>query len=389
MKTKKITTLILAQRKVVFSFLLSMLVIVACSEDEPAPIQGEVEADVPEFAVVNVPVTFLDKSNNAASRTWTIEGGTPSPSTEKTVEVTFATSGPKSITLDVVFDNGTTNTATFTLDVAEELNATISSTETVNFAMGDSDISVSIDFSAEVIGEPDSYNWSFPGGTPETSTEANPTVVWIGGGATEVSLTISRSADGASLEVSESLTAGPENLFTNDFWGFEGENVVSMLQTWDGDASGPWAAGVIAAINNGFEGKAIEINYPGNTGYYGVISRDIWDSNAQLKLGDIVLFSYYAKASTEGAQMQFSRAVNHLPGWSIDDPANEQGYQFWNNVEPVVVGTDWTRITAIDTLDNLSYADANNVFPEIGFSGDASVFSLDKVELKLLGNIND
>lgn len=389
MKTRKRIAKLLAQRVVALSLFSFMLFVVACKDDEPAPVIGEVEADVATFAVVNVPVTLLDKSNNAASRLWTIEGGTPATSTDKSAQVTFTTSGTKSVTLDVVFDNGTTNSSTFTVTVAEELNATISSTETVNFAMGDSDISVSMTFSAEVVGDPDGYSWSFSGGDPATSTEANPTVVWVGGGASDVSLTVSRSADGASLEVTGAVQAGPENLWTNDYWGFEGEDVVTSLQTWNGAINEPWAAGVLVGINDGYDGKAIEINFPGNDVYYGVISRDWWDSNAQLTSGDIVLFSYYAKAGTEGASLQFSRIVNHLPGWSIPDPADEQGFQVWNGTEPVVLGTDWTRITKIDTLDNLNYATANNVFPEFGFIGEAAVFSLDKVELKLLGNVND
>jgi hypothetical protein len=224
-------------------------------------------------------------------------------------------------------------------------------------------------------------------------------VVWIGGGAPVVSLTVSRSADNASLEVTETIQVGPENLFTNDFWGFEGEDVATTLQTWDGDAGGPWAAGVIAAINNGYEGKAIEINYPGNTGYYGVISRDITPANASLKLGDIVLLSYYAKVSADGSAIGFSRLVNHVPSWWVDAPPpgfegftadQAQDYQFWNNVEPVAgIGTDWTRITTIDTLNDLSYAEGRNLFPEFGFGGAPAVFSVDKVELKLLGNINE
>ena len=395
MKTLKVKS---TGSQIIAMFLVAfMLFIVACKEDEPDPVQGAVEADVPEFAVVNVPVTFLDKSDDATSREWTIQDGTPATSTEKSVGVTFASPGSKNVSLTVLFDNGTTNSATFTIDVAEELNASISTEETVNIV--DNDIEVSVTFAATVVGDPDGYNWSFPGGTPETSTEENPTVVWIGGGMAEVSLTITRSADNATLEVSENVQVGPENLFTNEFWGFEGEDVTATLQTWDGDAGGPWAAGVLATLNTGYEGKGIEVNYPGNTGYYGVISRDITSANTSLKLGDIVLFSYYAKVATDGSAVGFSRIVNHVPSWWEGNPPagfegftadQAQDYQFYCNVEPVAeIGTDWTRISVIDTLESLSYPEGLNVFPEFGFGGDPGVFSFDKVELKLLGNLND
>ena len=375
---------------------------ISCKEEEVAPTPGTVEADVPEFSVVNVPVTFLDRSNNAASRAWTIEGGTPATSTDKSVSVVFAASGPKTVTLDVVFDNGTTNSATFTIDVAEELNASITSTETSSFALGDTDVEYSVTFTASAVGEPDGYNWSFPGGTPETSTEASPTVVWLGGGMAEVTLTISRSADGASLEVTESVQVGPDNLFTADIWGFEAESVMASFQTWDGDAGSGWGAGVLVESTDAFDGlKSAEVNYPGNTGYYGLITRDTKVANATegaLVLGDIIQLSYYAKANAAESQIAFSRVVNHAPSWWEGGPppgwegftaADAQDYQFWANAEPVILGTDWQRISVIDTLDNLISAEAINMFPEFGFGGDAAVFYLDKVELKVLGNIND
>ena len=43
-------------------------------------------------------------------------------------------------------------------------------------------------------GEPDTYAWDFPGGTPSTSSVANPTVIYNQAGTYEVSLTVSNSA---------------------------------------------------------------------------------------------------------------------------------------------------------------------------------------------------
>jgi len=402
-KTKTKKGIALAQQLVALSLLVFSILMPACKDSDPAPEAGIVEADVPEFALVNVPTTLLDKSNNAASRTWTITGGTPATSTDKSVAVTFTTSGTKSITLDVVFDNGTTNSATFTIDVADELNASIASTETSSFELGDNDVAFSVTFSANAVGDPDGYNWSFPGGTPETSTEESPVVVWLGGGMSEVSLTITRSADGASLEVSETVQVGPENLFNDDVWGFEGEDILSSFQTWDG--GGPWAAGVLTQVSTAFDGlKSAEINYDGSvTGYYGMITRDTKVANATegaLKLGDIVLYSFYAKANTAGAVFGFSRIVNHAPSWWEGGPppgwdgftaADAQDYQFWTNIEPVELGTDWQRVSVIDTLSNINYPEAINIFPEFGISTEAgipAVISLDKVELKLIGNVN-
>jgi hypothetical protein len=390
--------LLIGFRKVVTLLLMVVIVVLYGCKDDPEPIVGTTEADIPKFTVVNLATKLTDKSNNATSRTWTIQDGTPATSTDRVVDVVFGSKGTKSIKLDVVFDNGTKNSATFTIDVSEELNATIASTQTLLFAKGDKDIKVSLKFSAAVVGEPDGYAWTFPGGTPATSTEASPTVVWTGGGTPAVSLKITRSKDAATLTKTATIEVGPKNLWTNSFWGFEADDVIANLQTWDGDKGAPWAGSVVTALGTGFDGKAIEINYPGNTGYYGVISRDKTPSNAKLKLGDIVLFSYYAKVAVAGSKIGFARIVNHIPSWWEGNPptgfegftaAQAQDYQFWANIEPVDnIGTDWTRISKIDTLDNLNYAEGKNVFPEFGFSGNPGRFSIDKVELKRLGSIN-
>jgi choice-of-anchor B domain-containing protein len=53
-------------------------------------------------------------------------------------------------------------------------------------------------------GEPDAWAWNFPGGTPETSTERNPVVVYNAPGSYEVSLAISN-------------IAGSDNIFYPDY----------------------------------------------------------------------------------------------------------------------------------------------------------------------------
>jgi PKD repeat protein len=390
MKTMK---QLLTVRQVLAVMLLSSLfLVVSCKDDTVEPEVGTVSATVPSFSVVNVPVTLVDKSTSAASRTWTVTGGTPATSTEKSVEVTFTEVGTSTVTLSVKFENGTEADSTFSVTVAEELNADIAfAGGDYSFALGDSDLSFTFDLSiVDEVGGADSYLWTFPAGTvPESSTDASLTGVIFSGDNPEISLTLSRSADGASITITGTLeTEGPANLWATGFWDFELEGVVGMLQTWDGDIGGLWADGVVALDEGGYEGKGITVNYPGDKGYYGVISRDLHDDNAQLTKDDIVMFSFYAK-SNSGTPEGFARIVNHLPSWSIPDPALAQNYQYFGNVGFDGIGTEWTKVSIIDTLDYLETATADNVFPEIGFSGAAQSMSLDKVELKLLGNTND
>ena len=396
---KKLKVFLNSRNIIALMMVTSLLAIMSCDggEDPEPPVPGTVDGDVPEFAVVNVPVTLIDKSLSVASREWTITGGTPATSTDKSVEVTFTTAGNNSVSLKVTFENGTEVTETYAVTVAEELNGAIDATGgDLSFAMGDKDVSFTYQLSvANAVGDPDGYSWVFPAGSnPETSTEANPTVSFVGD-KVEVTVTISRSVDGASLTLTETIElAAPANLWTADYWGFEGDGVLGWLQTWDGDAGGPWAAGVVELDENSYDGKGITIRYPGDKGYYGVISRDYWDHNAQLTKGDIVLFSFYAKV-VSGTPTGFTRIVNHLPDWSISNnpELQAQNYQFYNNqdIQNSNIGSEWTRVTMIDTLADLETATAANVFPEIGFTADggAAVISFDKLELRLLGNTND
>ena len=80
-------------------------------------------------------------------------------------------------------------------------------------------------------GEPTSYKWTFPGGTPASSTEASPKVVWNDQiNDVEVSVVISRESDGASLTLKKNIIAGyypclktyPEANY--DPWSFEDAN---------------------------------------------------------------------------------------------------------------------------------------------------------------------
>lgn len=83
----------------------------------------------------------------------------------------------------------------------------------------------------DVKGEPTSYSWTFPGGTPASSTEANPKVVWNDQiNNVEVSVVISRESDGSTLTLKKNIIAGmypclrtySDGDLVYDPWSFEG-----------------------------------------------------------------------------------------------------------------------------------------------------------------------
>lgn len=73
------------------------------------------------------------------------------------------------------------------------------------------------------LGEVDSYSWSFPGGSPSSSTQANPTVVYNQGGTYMVSLTVTNSS-GSTTIVDSNYIRVSNNYGNNAQWSedFEG-----------------------------------------------------------------------------------------------------------------------------------------------------------------------
>lgn len=88
------------------------------------------------------------------------------------------------------------------------------------------EITFSLDFLND---ESVTYNWTFPGGTPATSTEAAPKVVWNQQiNNVEVSVLLTRESDGSTLTLTENIVAGHYPCLRTypdagyDPWSFEG-----------------------------------------------------------------------------------------------------------------------------------------------------------------------
>jgi PKD repeat protein len=129
-------------------------------------------------------VNYSDQSTNATSWSWTFPGGTPAASTLQNPSVVYAIDGVFDVTLeagdgmntDVMtktdYITVTVPTAAFTADAT-----VITEGETVNY----------IDQSINAT----SWSWTFPGGTPATSTNQNPSVVYNTTGVYDVTLEVS------------------------------------------------------------------------------------------------------------------------------------------------------------------------------------------------------
>jgi len=149
-----------------------ILIVTACSKDknidaDPLTVDFNISVSS-DFAPAEVTIT--NNTTAATSYNWSFTGGTPESSTDQNPStVSYSSAGEYTISLEA--SNGTeTKTSSKIFSIGEPL--------TVDF-----DISVSSDFApAEVTitnnsSGATSYNWSFTGGTPESSTDQNPSTV--------------------------------------------------------------------------------------------------------------------------------------------------------------------------------------------------------------------
>jgi len=107
---------------------------------------------------------------------------------------------------------------TFVGITAEDYEATIlnvqlvSASLTADFSADQVQIAAgsTIQFSEDCWGEPDTYAWTFEGGTPYTSSEANPQVVYNEVGIFDVSLVITKGSDTQSISKEDYISVNEE-----------------------------------------------------------------------------------------------------------------------------------------------------------------------------------
>ncbi|MEL6535175.1 MAG: PKD domain-containing protein, partial [Bacteroidota bacterium] len=165
---------------------------------------------VPAFSaadpVGNVPFTvqFADESTgHPVTWSWSFPGGVPATSTEQNPSVNYSDIGEYDVTLVITNAIGEQETLTKrkyvqALPPAPEIAFVASdSAGTAPFTVTFTDLSTN---------DPTSWLWEFPGGTPQVSTEQNPTVTYFGGGTFPVTLTASNAGGTRTRTVTGLIT---------------------------------------------------------------------------------------------------------------------------------------------------------------------------------------
>ena len=164
----------------------------------PPELTAQFSAD-PQAVCIGGSVTFTDESlGSPTSWNWTFEGGTPSTYSGQTPPpVVYNTAGTYDVTLEVG-DGNTTDILTIENYItAQNIIADFSGSPTTVIAGG------SVTFSDMSSCDPDTWDWSFPGGDPSSySGQTPPAVAYDTPGTYDVSLTVTNT-DGSDTELKE------------------------------------------------------------------------------------------------------------------------------------------------------------------------------------------
>lgn len=151
-------------------------------------------------------VNFTNKSSsNSITYKWIFQNGTPVNSVEKNPRIQYVRAGNSLVSLTVANVVGT-NTKSIIQGVFVK-NRTVPK---ANFSVSKNIIAAgeSVLFTDLTEGGPTTWNWNFPGGSPATSTEQNPSVVYNKEGVYSVTLNATNSLGEDVITLEDYISVG-------------------------------------------------------------------------------------------------------------------------------------------------------------------------------------
>jgi PKD repeat protein len=139
-------------------------------------------------------IQFSDLSTGSPNTwSWSFPGGTPSTSSLQNPTVTYNTAGTYNVTLTATNGVGSSDVETKTGYIQV---ITSGSAPVANFTASSTSVAISnaVSFTDQTAGNPIAWSWSFPGGTPSTSTQQNPVVTYNTLGTYSVTLIATNGA---------------------------------------------------------------------------------------------------------------------------------------------------------------------------------------------------
>lgn len=183
-------------------------------------------------SVNGLTVTFTNNSNGATSYLWDFGDG--QTSTAANPVHTYAAGGVYTVQLTATNDCGS-NITTKTVVVSAPPIASFSATPTTGCGP------LSVQFTSTSTGNPTSWNWSFAGGNPSSSTEQNPLVVYNTPGTYSVTLVVANGIGSDTVTLTNFVTVNttPATGFTSSVNG----NTATFTNTSTNATSYSWNFG--------------------------------------------------------------------------------------------------------------------------------------------------
>lgn len=199
-------------------------------------------------------VQYIDNSTNTpTSWAWSFPGGVPTTSTQQDPTVTYSAAGQYNATL--IATNGFGSDTTTITNVVTIQNAAPAFTANVTSGC----VGLTVQFTDQSTCGATNWQWSFPGGTPATSTQQNPVVTYGGLGSYDVTLTTNGNSVTLPNYIATSV-GGALTVFEDDF---ESGSFNTMGWTIaDPDANISWDIYTVGGNGPGTNAAGIELyNY--------------------------------------------------------------------------------------------------------------------------------
>lgn len=158
------------------------------------------------FTVNGNTATFTNTTSNAngiGNVTYQWNFGDGNTSTQANPTHTYSTNGTYTVTLTATNTCGPA-TVSHTVTIVVPPTAGFSATPTSGCAV------LTVNFSSASSVGASSYNWSFPGGSPSSSTAQNPSITYNNAGTYNVTLVVSNSAGSDTLTLTNYITVNPQ-----------------------------------------------------------------------------------------------------------------------------------------------------------------------------------
>lgn len=362
MKTKILT--------LTLSFVLLLL---SCEENHTYPEEIVFDPDVSdEQTNLGQPIIFTDYSSGVVERTWTFPSGTPSTSKEEQVNVSFSEVGLITCTIENTFSDGITESKDIFVQVGSGLiNFNVSAYQT------NADEPIIFKDNSNSVA---SRVWTFPGGTPNTSTDDEVSVAFSQEGPVLCTLEVT-FLNGITDTQEINIQVGTEQ-YVRSVFGFEDATLASDIwESWISNGTDAMvfsvehAPGEGANQTDGFAKIVInqanvesQLFTKGKTGF----------PNAVLQSNKTYEFSFWIK----------SENYNQVTAAEVSNLSEEQSWKNFAWYSPIPeVTNEWSFKTVTfqtgDLTQVYSEGRANNAWTQFKFiqPGIGTIF-IDEISLK-------